>query len=351
MENKLIESPAQAVEVEVLESTLTSVERTALGENERIIENGLKSYHDIGRALVAIRDGRLYRDLYGSFEEYCQSKFGFVRQQAYRLINAAQVADNLQTTGSIPQTESQARELAVLPAEAQRLVWDRLQQEDTPITARKIQEVASQVVPQEVQKYVEPKTKTQSNLVNSPESKTGSTADSILDQATENQRYEHIKPRVQAEDLADRPCEWDLSPQVVIDLVLEVCGEIDLDPCSNDVENPHVPATAHYASDGLAEERIWVGNIYCFPPTDQHLRRMDWVFRLRREVKSGNCRNGFLYLPLEDITRWLRPLAAYTFAVIPDQHQAMVLAYLGEQQEEFMSACQKRFFYVLGTVE
>lgn len=328
--NKLMESPAQAVEAEVVESSLTSVEHVALLQHEQTIENGLKGYYEMGLALSAIRDRRLYRDGYSSFEEYCQTKFGIVRQQAYRLITAASVAQNLQITGSIPQTESQARELASLPADAQRVVWDRIKEEETPITARKIQEVAAEVAPE----YVQPKPKPQPTPtpVQSPE-------------PTPTQVCE-VKPQVKSGAF-----EFDLSPQVVLDIVLEVCGEIDLDPCSNDVENPHVPATAHYAADGLSEERIWVGNIYCYPPTDNLQTLNHWVFRMKREVEAGNCRNGFLYLPLAEINRWLRPLAHYFFAVISGQDKAMALAYLGDNHDEFREACRKRAFYLLGTVE
>lgn len=47
-----------------------------------------------------------------------------VRRNADRLIQAAEVAENLRPIGLIPQTESQARPLTRLEPEVQREVWN-----------------------------------------------------------------------------------------------------------------------------------------------------------------------------------------------------------------------------------
>lgn len=324
-----IESAAYPVEVEVVESTLSGSEQIALIQHEATIENGLKTYYEMGLALRTIRDQRLYRDLYPSFEVYCQEKFGIVRQQAYRLISAAQVAENLQGSGAIPQTESHARELASLPPHVQSEVWNKVQEAQTPVTAKVIQEVAASVAPWVAKPKQEPRPQPEPQVL--PE-----VVNDIYSPPPNQQLQDH-----------------DLTPQLVIDLVLSVCGEIDLDPCSNSLETPRVPATAHYAPpmDGVADNHIWVGNIYCYPPKDDLVQINRWVFRMRREVEVSDCRNGFLYLPLVGIGHWLRPLVNYTFAVLGDQAKPMVLVYLGDRHEDFMAACQKENLYVLGRVE
>ena len=48
-----------------------------------------------GLALMEIRDGRLYRAEFGTFEEYCNQRWGWERAHAYRLIDAAQVVENV----------------------------------------------------------------------------------------------------------------------------------------------------------------------------------------------------------------------------------------------------------------
>ena len=60
-----------------------------LGELEKTIARGKQRFVEMGLALGAIRDLRLYKREYGSFEEYCRTKWGCGRQRAYRLIKAA----------------------------------------------------------------------------------------------------------------------------------------------------------------------------------------------------------------------------------------------------------------------
>lgn len=63
-------------------------------------------------------DSRMYRATFKTFEAYCQERWEFSKRQCDRLINAAKVTDNLGPIGPKPTSESQARPLAKLPAEA-----------------------------------------------------------------------------------------------------------------------------------------------------------------------------------------------------------------------------------------
>ena len=70
-----------------------------LAELEKTIARGKKTFVEVGLALAEIRDLRLYRREYGGFSEYCRDKWGWTKQHAYRLIEAAPVAkSNLQVT-------------------------------------------------------------------------------------------------------------------------------------------------------------------------------------------------------------------------------------------------------------
>jgi len=60
-----------------------------LAELEKTIARGKQRLMKMGLALGVIRDQRLYRREYGSFEEYCRAKWGCGRQRAYQLIKAA----------------------------------------------------------------------------------------------------------------------------------------------------------------------------------------------------------------------------------------------------------------------
>lgn len=102
---------------------LTTDETRRLKECERIIQRGLETFYDVGNALAEIRESRLYRIAYGGFEDYCRERWQMSRFYAHRLIDAAQVVDNLLPIGNVPSTESQARELAPFTPEIQKAVW------------------------------------------------------------------------------------------------------------------------------------------------------------------------------------------------------------------------------------
>ena len=53
-----------------------------LAELETVIESGIRTFVDVGRALLEIRDSRLYRESYPTFDEYCRERWGFGRIRA-----------------------------------------------------------------------------------------------------------------------------------------------------------------------------------------------------------------------------------------------------------------------------
>lgn len=87
---------------------------------ERTIESGLQTFVEVGAALSAIRDSKLYRASYGTFGDYCRERWGMSRPRAYQLIESASTVSTIVDKGQPPPaTESQARPLAKLPAEEQ----------------------------------------------------------------------------------------------------------------------------------------------------------------------------------------------------------------------------------------
>ncbi len=109
---------------EIAVQELTDEEAAALVEAERIIERGLKTFMDTGRALARIRDGRLYRTEYGSFEAYLEQRFSMSRTYGYRLIQAVEAVLPIGDTGyRLPGNEAQARELARVPEADRAEVW------------------------------------------------------------------------------------------------------------------------------------------------------------------------------------------------------------------------------------
>lgn len=112
-----------------LDSALTTDEQAQLQTYEEVIERGLKTFYDVGNALLDIRDCRLYRQQYSTFEAYCEVRWQLKRPRAYELMDAAKVARNLSEISDIrPERESHAAPLVPLEPEAQRLVWEVVQQ-------------------------------------------------------------------------------------------------------------------------------------------------------------------------------------------------------------------------------
>jgi hypothetical protein len=102
---------------------LAKSERSALVECETIIKRGRDTFIEVGNALLRIREDRLYRAEFGTFQEYCEAKWSMSRIHAHRMIDAAEVASNLLPTGNIPPTERATRPLVKLPPAVQREAW------------------------------------------------------------------------------------------------------------------------------------------------------------------------------------------------------------------------------------
>lgn len=126
-------------------------ERNELERCEVVIKQGLQTFVEVGQALMLIRDKRLYRAEFGTFKEYCSQKWNMHDRNARRLIDAAQVFDNIESgpSGStLPQTEKHARPLTKLEPELQAEVWQKVVEEHgDKITHDKVQEVVKEFVP------------------------------------------------------------------------------------------------------------------------------------------------------------------------------------------------------------
>lgn len=105
-----------------MSDTAIEMSGRSLVELEAIVERGLSTFVEVGSALLAIRSGRKYSETHPTWEDYCRDRWGFNRQRASQLIQAAEVSKILDTA---PANDAQARELAPLKddPEAMREVW------------------------------------------------------------------------------------------------------------------------------------------------------------------------------------------------------------------------------------
>ena len=108
---------------------ITLDERSRLFQLEETIRQGLNTFVDVGNALLEIRDKRLYRQEYHTFEDYCREQWNMKQSRAYQFMDSAKVVGNLQSSTIVellPINESQARPLASLEPEEQVEAWKRV---------------------------------------------------------------------------------------------------------------------------------------------------------------------------------------------------------------------------------
>ncbi|RCJ36647.1 hypothetical protein A6769_16130 [Nostoc punctiforme NIES-2108] len=67
-----------------------------------------QAFFEAGKALIELRDRRLYRSMHKTFDEYCLNRFGYNRSRSYQLVDGAVVVDIL------PTAEGQVRPITKL---------------------------------------------------------------------------------------------------------------------------------------------------------------------------------------------------------------------------------------------
>jgi ParB family chromosome partitioning protein len=71
------------------------------------------------------------------------------------------------------------------------------------------------------------------------------------------------------------------TPQYVLDAAIVCMGEIDLDPCSNSIGIPNVPAKKHYIAEDNGLLQPWRGRVFLNPPFGYEVER--WFSKLYLE--------------------------------------------------------------------
>jgi len=153
----LIGSEAATVEPGT-ETELSLDETDELQRCEQIVERGLKTFFEVGAALMRVRDLRLYRVEYHTFENYCQERWGITRRHANRLVESAEVVHNVGPIGPTPDNEAQARPLAKLKdPEEQRKAWERaVTTAAGRVTAAHVEQVVKEMIGQAAPAAVAP---------------------------------------------------------------------------------------------------------------------------------------------------------------------------------------------------
>lgn len=157
---------AKEAETTAAVKPLTPAEWGRLVMYEEIIEAGLQTMLDTAEALLCVREERLYREKFATFDDYCRDRWQISYRRAKQLIDFADVCKNLKelnknvnktcTSGSdfggkeptdsvpMPENERQTRPLAGLTPEEQQQVWSQVVSEGNP-TAAKVERAAEKL--------------------------------------------------------------------------------------------------------------------------------------------------------------------------------------------------------------
>ena len=283
-----------------MNNLLNIEERNELERCEVVIKQGLKTFVEVGQALMLIREKKLYRAEFGTFEAYCQDKWGFTDNFSRRLINSSQVIENIKSVpmGTVlPQNERQARPLTKLEPELQAEAWQKtVEQHGENITQKKVEEVVKEFVPINNELKQAKKEPMFAEM----------TEQEILARAKEIEKSKKAHVSYNSGEN-----EW-YTPINIIESARAVLGVIDLDPASNPVANEIVKAEKFYTKEDDGLSFSWFGNVWINPPYAQPLIQ---DFANKIILERDNCNQLIVLVNNATETKWFQCLMQKADAV------------------------------------
>ena len=140
----------------VSETRLTESERDQLKNAEDGIAQNLGAieyaFFDIGEALTNIRDNKLYRDEYGTFEAYIKQRWQWTRDMGYKLMYAYETRKALpESERNLLQNIRQARALMAAPVAERAEILRDLHSKEAKVTGKSISlEIERRLGPREL---------------------------------------------------------------------------------------------------------------------------------------------------------------------------------------------------------
>lgn len=102
---------------------------------------------------------------------------------------------------------------------------------------------------------------------------------------------------------------WNTPKSFVEDVIVFFGGELDLDPCSDDEQNPNVPAKQVFTeiTNGLAHD--WTAKtVFMNHP---YSNSKEWIPYAVRQYEIGNSQEMILLIKLDVSTTWWKSISSY----------------------------------------
>lgn len=334
-------------------TNLSTDEVRELATCEEVIERGLKTFYEVGSALLVIRDSRLYRADYGTFEDYCQGRWGMTHRNANYLIASADVIADLGNMFPVlPSSGRQAWALARLTTpEARQEVWGQALAD-----TRQGEQPTGAAVAAAVERYQE---RTGKDPFYCPDCSDVFPEEvwhcPVCDHHWQMHREEcwncHSFSRT---DPAPGNLDVHFSsatpehytPEHIIATVVSFFDSIDLDPCAEEGDTKTVPARVHFTASDDGLSRPWFGRVYMNPPYGRAIG--PWVEKLADAYESREIEAGIALVPARTDTAWFRRLRDFPrceirgrLTFVGNDESApfpSVLVYLGDELDRFARA-------------
>lgn len=124
---------------------LTDGEREQLAFHEARVSHNLEAFWLVAASLLAIKDRKLYRESFDTFEDYCEDRWHFSARYARYIIRAKSIMDALLADNlPAPTHESQLRPLQGLSDLDAKSIWSNATAMTSKPTAAQVQQSADE---------------------------------------------------------------------------------------------------------------------------------------------------------------------------------------------------------------
>lgn len=107
---------------------------------------------------------------------------------------------------------------------------------------------------------------------------------------------------------------WNTPPAFVADVIAFFEGSLDLDPCSNDEQNPNVPANKVYTETTNGLKHDWIAeSVFINHP---YSNSKEWIPYAARQYEIGNSKEMILLIKLDVSTVWWRSISSYPWIAV-----------------------------------